>query len=49
MWGFEHFRAQVATTFKDLDISKFKINAKEGSTMTMMRNGAEQGVDNAAY
>ena len=46
--GFEHFRAQASVAFKDLDFSKIEISAEEGSTATMISDGADQGVDSAA-
>ena len=43
--GFEHFCAQASAAFKDLDFSKIEINTEEGSTATIMSDGAEQDVD----
>ena len=45
MRGFEHFCAQASAAFKDLDFSKIEINIEEGSTATIMSDGAEQDVD----
>lgn len=45
MRGFEHFCTQASVAFKDLDFSKFKVNLKEGSLVTMVGDDVEQGRD----
>lgn len=46
VWGFEHFCTQALAAFKDFDFSNFEINLEEGSSTTMVGDGAEQGGDN---